>query len=222
MSQPKFLICAVGGYNLVTYTTDAFPTLNSEPQFYLVQNGSGKGSFFGVRGELSLGGNLQDFLLAEVSYDMVSADFTNLTIRAAGNDTGFYLSGSLSYFLINVGLKHNFWSGPTPNGLGLQLCGSFGLIGNDDFGHTELVYTSPSSNVLSHKVGPDPIPIASAAELIRIALRAEITYDIPLLSDWLLTPSIGYDAPLTKVDPSLNWRAGGLYFGLAVEYMFRS
>ena len=214
-SRVTFLIGPIGGYNDVAYNTDLFPILNSEPSYYEVENGTGQRFFFGLSFNLPLDTGLHNFFVFEALYDSKSGDFGNLTSTRAGSDPSYYLSSSLSYLLINVGYKFNFWSGQMPKGLGVQLCLSAGIKTSSIFDMTiKITGASPTSYIY-----PSSVTSASA---LRIALRPELTYDIPFATRWLLTPSIGYDAPLTKVDAAENWWANSLYGAIALRYAIGS
>jgi len=62
---------------------------------------------------------------------------------------------------------------------------------------------------------------ADQAAAIRLALRAAATYDIPFSQDWIGTPIVGYDFPITKVENTRNWRASSLFGGIAFRYYIR-
>jgi hypothetical protein len=214
-SGPRILIGPIGGYNNVAYNTDVFPILNSEPSYYEVENGTGHGFFFGLSCNLPLDTGLHNFFVLEALYDSKPGDFTNLNGSRVGSDSSYFLSASLSYLLINVGYKFNFWSGAMPKGLGVQLCLSVGIKTSSIFDKTiTTTGASPTSYVYPSSI--------TSASVLRLALRPELSYDIPFATRWLLTPSIGYDAPLTKVDAAENWRANSLYGAIALRYAIGS
>jgi hypothetical protein len=220
--HPRWLIGALGGYNLIAYNTDEFSIPGTEPGFRNAQNASGHDWLSGGALEIPLDRSMENFIVFEVSYDGKDADFglDSWLPASSGNfDTAYALSGQLTYYVFNIGYKFNFFSGSVPTGIGVQLCASVGYIFQKNFNRTMYIYTTNNLDVPINKVS-ELYPIPSVASF-RLALRPELTYDIPIRSQWLLTPSIGYDAPITKVDPSLNWTANSLYFGLAVQYMFQ-
>ena len=61
----------------------------------------------------------------------------------------------------------------------------------------------------------------TTAQALRIALRAAATYDISFSNDWIATPVVGYDFPLTQVDSPEQWRASALFGGIAIRYFIR-
>jgi len=119
--QTGFLIGPVGGINLVSYTSDAFPILNSEPKCFQAQNGSDVAPWGGLSFEYPLGNanELQNFIVAEVLYDSKSSKFTSLigsTVTTPTKKNGVYALGSvetaldanLAYLDLFVGYKYNF------------------------------------------------------------------------------------------------------------------
>jgi len=208
-----FMIGPDAGYNFVMYRSDAFPTLHSEPTAFIVQSGTGRGYFAGLSAEDPLSANMHHFLIFEVGYDTKPATFTSIsggppdTMLAISSTT---LSTELSYIEVNVGYKYNLRADSIPNGLGIQLCLSIGIKYEANF-------------VWDYSPRPPNYPVGDAATIatadaLRLALRPELTYDLPLTETWILTPFAGYEFPLTKVDPTENWWASALYGGLALRY----
>ncbi|HEX5315617.1 MAG TPA: hypothetical protein VFX22_03115, partial [Candidatus Kapabacteria bacterium] len=109
---------------------------------------------------------------------------------------------------MNIGYKYNLRSDSIPNGLGIQLCMSIGVKYESDF------WKSVSSNS-DMAISASSI---TTAQTLRLALRLEPTYDVPLNHAWVLTPFVGYEFPLTQVDPTEIWTASALYGGLALRY----
>lgn len=216
-SHVTFLIGPMADYNFVMYRTDAFPALNSEPTVFLVQNGTGRGYFAGVSAEDPLSANMHHSFIFEVGYDTKPG-----TLSTQGNDafhdihdtavtiSSVSLSAILSYVDLNVGYKYNLRADSIPNGLGIQLCLSIGVKYKSDFWKSVW-----SWNQQQPAISSSAIPSANA---IRLALRPELTYDLPLNHAWVLTPFAGYEVPLTKVDPTENWWASAFYGGLALRY----
>jgi len=60
-----FLIGPMAGINLVSYKTNEFPILNSEPSCFTAQNGSDIAPFFGITAMIPLGSSLQNFIIAQ-------------------------------------------------------------------------------------------------------------------------------------------------------------
>lgn len=244
--QTGFLIGPVGGINLVAYTSDAFPILNSEPSCFQAQNGSDVAPWGGLSFEYPLGNaaELQNFIVAEVLYDSKSSKFTALNgaqvttptkkngVEADGT-VSTALDANLSYLSIFLGYKYNFTPGPSPVGPGIQVGPAVGIKMSAKFDKTVTV-TASSGNAASPTAtstvtqtvdvtglaGTSGTPSGSANSL-RIALRAAATYDIPFTQEWIGTPLVGYDFPVTKVESTRNWSAQSLFGGIAFRYYIR-
>jgi hypothetical protein len=208
----KFLIGPIGGYNKVSYKTNAMPfTTESSPDLLGVyQNGSGWDPSFGISCEIPASCDMHSFWILEALYDSKSADFGTVA-DATVADTNYSLSARLAYILVNFGFKYNFTTGIRPSGLGVQLCVSVGL-------KYSAIY-EPSSVPLKHF---GTLGVINDALDLRFTLRPELTYDIPLSAQWVLTPSLGYDTPLTKVDQNTNWSASSAYGAIALRYAINS
>ena len=212
-SSVKFLIGPIGGFNIISYNTNVFPTLSSEPSNFIAQDGSGIASFFGISSEIPLSSDMHDFLVLEASYDSKSSGF--VTYNGPFSDTSTALSASLKYILVNIGFKYNIMAGVAPTGIGVQLCASAGFLTSGYF--NRMLTIAPSTNVVTNQVPID------GANSIRFAIRGELTYDILLTSLFVLTPSVGYDNPFTKVDNTdRNWMAFSLYGAIALRYAIGS
>ncbi|HEY3876880.1 MAG TPA: hypothetical protein VGM92_15545 [Candidatus Kapabacteria bacterium] len=204
--RPSLLIGLTGGYERVGYNTDLFPALNIEPSTYIAQNAKGKGYYYGVSLEHSFLLNERLYYLFEFGYNSMPATFEGYLTNG---DTAVSLRTVLSYYTINWGVKYDFSSDSIPRGFGIQACLSIGSRNEANYWKSVTVNSSTATNVSSD-------PMATA---LRIAIRSELTYDLPLTNYWIVTPSVGYDFPLTKVDPNNNWRANALYGGAAVRYV---
>ena len=227
-----WLIGPLGGINLVSYKTDPFAMLNSEPTCFTAQNGSDVAPFFGLTAAIPLSTSMQSFIIVEAIYDSKSSKFTSTNNTRTDIPTkinGFVAPGniiatetaSLAYLLINGGYKYNFTEGPSPVGPALQLCASIGLKLNSTLNKTVTVSAQnpagPTGNVLSQTQTSSVA--APGAQGIRIGLRGQFMYDIPLSPAWIASPLVGYDFPLTKVDnTSDNWSASAAYVGIALHY----
>lgn len=226
-SSGGFLIGPIGGINLVSYGTAAFPILNSEPSCFMAENGSGVAPFGGITAELPLGSGMQNFVIIEAIYDSKSSSFTSDNANRTDVPTKVdgqtgpgnietSVKADLSYMLINLGYKYNFVEGPAPVGPGLSLVATFGL---------KLASTLNKTVTVSAVTGSSTVTESSEVEGasgIRIGLRPMFTYDIPLSPTWIATPTVGYDLPLTKVDDTArDWTAGGAWAGVAVRYFIQ-
>ena len=226
-----WLIGPVGGINLVSYKTNSFAILNSEPTCFTAQNGSDVAPFFGLTAEFPLSASMQNFIVAEVLYDSKSSKFTatnssrtNIPTKVNGNVQNGNITTSqtatLNYLSANVGYKYNFTEGPSPVGPGIQVCLSVGFKLTSNLNKTVTVSAADSgtggglrSNTQTNSV-PD-----GGTQGIRIAARGQFTYDIPLSPSWIATPTVGYDFPFTKVDNSdKNWTASSAYAGIALRF----
>jgi hypothetical protein len=222
-SGPSFFIGPIVGYNGVAYTTGAFGPPNSLPGFENIENGAGGTQFVGVSALIPFFNGYQNFFVVEVIYDSKSAAFT--TVSGTSFSPGILSFGSysatLDYFLLNLGIKHNFFQdSATPSGLGIQICASLGKIIASRF--TTVINDTENINA---RFGPvqngTSVSNIDGINAFRLAIRFDLTYDIPLFTRMILTPSVGYDAPLTKVDNTdRDWTARSLYGAIALRYAF--
>lgn len=224
-----FLIGPIGGINLVSYKTDEFAVLSSEPDCFKAQNGSDIAPFFGLTAEFPLTQNMQDFIIVEALYDSKSSKFTttnnsrvDIPTKVNGNvQTGNVTTtetATLTYLLLNAGYKYNFTQSSSPVGPGIQLCASFGLKLASNLNktvHVEAAAVTMGDKAMSDETKASPV---EGAQGIRIGVRGQFTYDIPLSPAWIATPTIGYDFPFTKVDNQKNWTASAAYGGIAIRY----
>jgi hypothetical protein len=238
-----FLIGPVGGVNLVSYKTNKFAILSSEPDCFTAENGSDVCFHVGLTAEFPLGETMQNFIVGEVLYDCKSSKFTTANNTRTAIPTklnGVVVDGSvttnetatLNYLLANVGYKYNFTTGPSPVGPGVQLCISVGIPISAALNKTVTVTASSGSqppNDVNTKTSTSEVPVAqdatgsspAVATSLRIAARAQFTYDIPLTDNgsWTATPTVGYDFPFTKVDDSnRSWSASSAYGAVALRY----
>jgi hypothetical protein len=224
-----FLIGPMGGINLVSYKTASFAILNSEPTCFTAQNGSDVAPFFGLDAQFPLSSSMQSFIVVEGLYDSKSSKFTaNNNSRTdiptkingvvePGNITTSQ-TASLAYLLINGGYKYNFTEGPSPVGPGVQLCISVGLKLTSNLNKTVTVSAAQASGGLQSATQTNSVPV-TGAQSIRIGLRGQFNYDIPLTPEWIATPMVGYDFPFTKVDNTDRaWTASSAYAGIALHY----
>ncbi|MDP4219628.1 MAG: hypothetical protein Q8916_08000 [Bacteroidota bacterium] len=227
-----FLIGPVGGINLVSYKTNSFPILSSEPTCFTAQNGSDIAPFFGLTAEFPLSASMQSFIIVEGLYDSKSSKFTatnstrtGIPTKVNGNvapgDITTSETATLTYFTINPGYKYNFTEGPSPVGPGVQLCISVGFKLASSLNKTVTVSAADPngtngallSSTQSHS---DPV---TGVQGIRIGIRGQFDYDIPLSPAWIATPMVGYDLPFTKVDNTdKSWSASSAYGGIALRY----
>lgn len=230
-----FLIGPAGGLNLVSYNTSAFPMLEEEQTCFTAQNGSGVAPWGGITAEIPLGSTMQNFIVGEVLFDSRQGKFTAENSAAARptvitKKDGVEAEGSvetrasadLSYLLINLAYKYNFTEGPSPVGPGIQVGPSIGLKMASNI--TKDITIRASSGDPSNKQKVDNTSVTDEiqdAEGIRIAVRAMATYDIAFNQQWIATPLVGYDFPLTKVDQTRDWRAQGLFAGVAFRYFIK-
>ncbi len=236
--QVGFLAGPVGGINLVTYNSNQFPILNSEPTCFLAQNGSDVAAWGGVSLEFPLGNAdaLQNFIVGEVIFDSKSSKFNNLNSSAVTTPTKenghvddnssvtTSLTANVSYLEVNLAYKYNFTPGPSPVGPGIMIGPTVGIKMGATLNKTVTVSAiSPSASQDNQDVTQtvtSSTAIATAQSL-RIALRAAATYDISFSNDWIATPVVGYDFPLTQVDAPEAWRASSLFGGIAIRYFIR-
>jgi hypothetical protein len=233
-----FLIGPFGGVNLISYKTDVFPILNSEPSCFTAQNGSDVSFIVGLSAAIPLGEGMQSFIVLEAALDNLSSKFTTANNTRADIPTkinGIVANGSittsetasLNYLLINAGYKYNFTSGPSPVGPGIVLALSFGLPVTATLNKTVSVTAADSSGkvqgatINNTQTTNDPVKSGSVSTGLRIGLRAQFDYDIPLTENgtWTATPAVGYDLPFTKVDnSSRNWSASNVYGIILLRY----
>ncbi len=194
-----------------------------------MQNGSGSDFFWGISYEDPLFRRMHHFLILEAGYERMSGDFSSagennpipVLLNGAQHDTayivGVALRAELSYAFVNVGYKFNFKADSIPRGLGIQLCFQVGVRQTATFTKTVSTrFTDPDTTETAISV----IGLSEASSL-RLSLRPELTYDIPIANNRLvLTPFVGFDLPFTQVDIDENWTASSLFSGVALRYAF--
>jgi len=229
-----WLIGPVGGINLVSYKTNTFAILSSEPSCFTAQNGSDIAPFFGITAELPTSASMQGFIIIDLLYDSKSSKFsttsdsrTDIPTKINGNvEPGNITTSetaSLAYVSANVGYKYNFTEGPSPVGPGVQLTAGFGVPITSTLNKTVTVSAASPNGGTQQSLQTNAVPVKDAATGvspgIRIALRGQFTYDIPLSPAWIATPTVGYDLPVTKVDNSdKSWTASSAFAGVALRY----
>ncbi len=236
--QSGFLVGPIGGINLVAYNTDQFGILNLEPTCFLAQNGSDVAAWGGISFEFPMGdpNELQSFIVGEVLYDSRSSKFATLTNSAVNIPTKLNgvvdpnssvttaLSASLAYLELDLAYKYNFTPGPAPVGPGIQVGPVVGIKTTANFDKTITVMASNGNAAVDNGVQDQTVSSKSAvtdATGLRIALRAAATYDISFTNDWIATPTVGYDFPITKVDPDENWRTSAFFAGISLRYFIK-
>jgi hypothetical protein len=232
-----WLVGPVGGLNLVSYKTDPFAVLSTEPDCFQAQNGSDVAFHAGLTAEVPLTDNMQNFIVFEALFDSKSSKFT--TANNTRSDIPTKLNGvvapgsvttdetaTLNYAMINAGYKYNFTTGPSPVGPAVQLCLSVGVPLGVKLNKTVTVAASSGNggSPLHQETQTTAVDDASngVSTGIRVGIRAQFDYDIPLTGNgsWTLTPAVGYDQPFTKVDnSSKNWMASSAYGQVAIRYM---
>ena len=236
--QTGFLVGPIGGINLVAYNTSQFGILNLEPSCFTAQNGSDVAAWGGVSFEFPMGNpnELQSFIVGEVIYDSRSSKFSTVSSSAVGIPTKLNgvvdpnssvttaLSASLAYLEVDLAYKYNFTPGPAPVGPGIQVGPVVGIKTTANFTKTITVEASSGNENIGNGVQDQTVSSTSAitdAAGLRIALRAAATYDISFTNDWIATPTVGYDFPITKVDPDQNWRTSALFAGISLRYFIK-
>ena len=228
-----FLLGPVGGINAVAYNSSAFPIIESEKDCFTAQNGSDIAPWVGFTFEFPLSAAMQNFIIGEVIYDSKSSKFTALNgskLTTATKQNGYEapgsvataLTSSLDYLLIDLAFKYNFTEGPSPVGPGIQIGPSVGIKTTSNFNKTVTVTASNGTGdgVTASQTVSAQSPI-DGAQAIRLALRAQATYDIPFTQTWIMTPTVGYDLPITKVDATREWHASSVYAGVAFRYFLK-
>jgi hypothetical protein len=237
--QTGFLVGPIGGINLVAYNTNAFDVLNSEPGCFTAQNGSDVAAWGGVSFEFPMGNpnELQNFIIGEVLYDSKSSKFGVGSNNSAANiptklngyvDVNSSVttseSASLSYLEVDLAYKYNFTPGPAPVGPGIEVGPVVGIKMTSTLNKT-ITASAINPNATGDNQPLDQTVTASTTDAnaagLRIALRAAATYDISFSNEWIATPTVGYDFPITKVDPNYNWRASALFAGVAFRYFIK-
>jgi hypothetical protein len=202
-------IGAVGGLNFVNYNSDAFPVLASNLAAVRAQNGSGTALYYGLSLQLPVTPSESNSIVLELLYDSKSAQFKTIQESDSVSST---LSSRLSYLTFNLAYKYNFTEGPMPVGPAIQIGIAIGLTVQKYFDRT----ISPEEFAIREK--PVRQDVIDAAQGIRLALRPELIYDIPLSYSWIVSPRVGYDFPITKVDATRNWHASAIIAGASLHY----
>jgi hypothetical protein len=228
-----FLVGPIGGMNAVSYSSNVFPMIESEKDCFTAQNGSDIAPWGGFTVELPLNAQMTGHIVGEILFDSKSSKFTaqngarsetptKLNGFEAPGTVATSLSANLTYLLINAAYKYNFTEGPTPVGPGIQVGPSIGMQIGNNFNKT--VTVSAASGVSQGDVksltATETKEDADASK-IRIAMRAQFTYDLPFTQEWVATPTVGYDFPFTSVDNTRGWKASSLFGGVAFRYFLR-
>lgn len=233
-----WLIGPVGGLNIVAYNSNEFPILNSEPTCFTAQNGSGAAPWGGITAEFPLNITNTQFIVAEVLYDSKSGKFTALNGSEATRPTKYNgviqdgsvntsLTADLAYAVANIMFKYNFTEGPAPVGPGIQVGPSVGFKMTSKLNKTVTVTSAATTQTPGGlQSGPASQTVTTPtdvenAQSIRIAIRAQGTYDVAFSQSWIATPTIGYDFPVTKVDNDRGWSAQSLFAGVAFRYFIK-
>lgn len=236
--QTGFLVGPIGGINLVAYNTDQFGILNLEPTCFTAQNGSDVAAWGGISFEFPMGNpnELQNFIVGEVIYDSRSSKFSTVNNSATGIPTKLNgvvdpnssvttaLSANLAYLEVDLAYKYNFTPGPAPVGPGIQVGPVVGIKTTASFDKTITVSATSGNSNVGGGVQDQTVSSTSTitdASALRIALRAAATYDISFTDEWIATPTVGYDFPITKVDPDQNWRTSALFAGISIRYFIK-
>ena len=74
-----------------------------------------------------------------------------------------------------------------------------------------------SDGTQDHLVGDDVIQSANG---IRLSLDGGLGYDLSLAKNILLTPTVSYSLPITKVTSDAEWKASAFTAGLALKWIF--
>jgi hypothetical protein len=228
-----YLIGPVGGINMVAYSTNSFAMLQSEPDCFTAKDGSAIQPWGGLSFELPLGSKYTNFLVIEALYDGLSSKFGadqtkvketrqtkyNGVVRPGTVTTD--LSANLAYMLVNVAYKYNFTEGPAPVGPGIQVGPSIGVKMSAKETKTVTVSAAPTPMSESGSQTVSNEADVVGAESLRIAMRGQFTYDIPLTPDWFFTPTVGYDFPVTKVEATRAWSASNMFGGVYFRYLVK-
>jgi len=225
-----FFVGVSGGVNYVMYKSASFPIFNSQPTCFTTQNGSGVSPLLGLNMEIPVNAYMHGFIIVEALYDSKSAAFNSNNngssggptkidgnVQGGGITTG--LTATLTYLDVNVGYKYNFTESPRPTGFGVQLCASLGAKLAGNFNKTVTVSASSGTSDISKT--SKSVTSIDGINAVRIGLRGQFTYDIPLSWTLLLTPTIGYDLPFSAVDNTdRSWKASSVYGGVMLHYCF--
>ncbi|SRR5581483_6797676 len=210
-------------YNSVVYRTNLFGPPNSLPGFEMFENGSGSSWTEGVSALFPLFGNFQNFFVLEAAYDSKSANLTGIDLGTSykiGTISFLRMAPTLGYVLLNIGYKFNFSQDSLfPKGFGVTSCVSIGKTLVSKF--TTVIHDT--ENIYSGASGPiqngTSVTNIDGIYGYRLAIRFELSYDVPIVSPWLITPDVGYEYPFTKVDnTNRNWSVSSLYIAIAVRY----
>lgn len=224
-ARPRFLIGAIAGYNGVAYNSSAFGAPGTVPGFENFENGSAGTQFIGMSALFPLLAGNQLFLVTELAFDDNSASFSSMSGTSFKTGTFSYdaIFTDLDYALLNIGVKFNLFrvigsDSTLPTGLGLQTCASLGKTTASTFSSTIYKTWDTSGRILANAPETTLTQI-DGIQAFRFAIRLEVTWDLPVFSRWIITPYVGADVPLTRVDNTTrNWYDRTAYFALALRY----
>ncbi len=218
----------IGGINYNQYQTASFNYPGIDPVVIPESGESGKAMLLGISCEIQLGRNNLGFLVEEVLYDSKNASFSpgsaknisldNFSFPGQRGDISTSLNASLSYLIVATGYKYNFIRSSSPYGPGIQLTIYAGINLSGDLNQDIYSETYPDSKGYRNWQEVT-FPGAFNPNLIRLGMRGQISYDIPVSGNMLVTPLIGYDLPFTKVDNSdKSWSASSIFAGIAAHF----
>jgi hypothetical protein len=210
-----FFIGLIGGVGETAHQMSLFPVPEFTSWGVLAGNAVGLSQFWGVGAAIPLSASIRDFLTLEAMLDIRDGDFyfTNGSMLPDVDTVSIGgMSVLLRYLTFDLGLKHNFASGPTPHGLAMQLSISTNLKLKNDF-RKVLIHHSPGGS--GQEVIIQPV---EDARPFRLAIRPELLYDIPLWNNFIFTPRVGFDSPLTEVARSRSWTTSVAFGGFSILY----
>ncbi len=218
------------GINFNNYQTASFPYPGIDPAVIFEQNGKGRAPMFGISCEIPMDLINRQKIVIEALYDSKSAasnsgyaSNVDLTKIIGENVQGVLvtdLNTSLTYLTLGLGYKYNFTEAPVPDGFGIQLSVNTGINIINHFNKTvNAVWPDPSgtqgakisvTNVTS-------IPI-DGVHIFRIGLDGKVSYDIPASRKVNVSPYVGYDFALSKVDDDRSWKTNSFFVGITAHY----
>ncbi|MDP4220870.1 MAG: hypothetical protein Q8916_13915 [Bacteroidota bacterium] len=228
--EKRFFAGLSGGINLIHYHTASFSAQNLQPTVITAQDGSGTSILIGASYQFPISDSYQNFFVFETYYDSKSASFNtdspknNVPVSFAGESQTGNLSSTLkarlSYLLLCLGYKYSFIAAPMPSGPSIQVAASLGIKMAGTFDKEVIISGTSSSGQAESQTETTSVAI-DGAKTFRFGFRGELGYDIPLSEWFVISPIVGYDLPLTRVDNSdRDWTASSFYSALVVHLRF--
>lgn len=185
------------------------------------ENGKGSGPLVGISYEHPIDARLS--IVGALVYQDFSADFSKPESRLEATKSGefvnvlFERTASITLAAVSVHALARWKTGVT--GLHFSAGPTIGGTVSTHIGESQklltpgFVYTASNTDLSTFFNGDIP-----NRNSLRVALLASVGYDLPLGSNFFLTPEAGYQLPLTNISSTDdNWRASAFHLAVSLR-----